>query len=160
MIKSLVTWINSVETGDGRTIVLSPMKFTISSANGKMTILNPGGVWKWSSSSYFSYPLYRPRVIGPLKASFNFNIKIKFYEILLLISPLCITIQHPRTSFLLLCTFELQSSNHWYSLWNIILLLIVNLNFIRDQLNHSLLIATRRPLHFHRCIVLSLLKPN
>lgn len=31
----------------GFDIVLSPTKFTISSAYGKIIMLKPGGVWKW-----------------------------------------------------------------------------------------------------------------
>ena len=55
MINNLVTWTNSVDISCGLHTVLSPVKLTISYANGKIIILKPGGVWKWSYSSYFYY---------------------------------------------------------------------------------------------------------
>jgi hypothetical protein len=45
--------MSSVDTSAGATIVFSPTKLTMSSAKGRMIILKPGGVWKWSYSSYF-----------------------------------------------------------------------------------------------------------
>ena len=46
LTNNLVMATSQVDTQVGFTIVLSPMKLTISQAKGRMIIWNPGGVWK------------------------------------------------------------------------------------------------------------------